>query len=149
MDVALFSQMDRLCLIQDSGHLTSCDTANGTDIKVIKLSAVLCFWGFHPCGTKSDWNKAERQDLLPDSFETLNYKAIKTHLWTHVSITYPGQSVENRSSPVTLFPYGASNLEGSSLQVENLSVCLFVCLSVCLKSNVGPLYHPRITQDPT
>ena len=41
---------------------------------------------------------------------------------------------------------------GSSLQVENLSVCLFVCLSVCHHfkiSNIGPLYHPRITPDPT
>ena len=42
--------------------------------------------------------------------------------------------------------------KGSSLQVENLFVCLSVCLSVCHHfkiSNIDPLYHPRITPDPT
>ena len=38
--------------------------------------------------------------------------------------------------------------KGSSLQVENLSVCLSVCHHFKI-SNIGPLYHPRITPDPT
>ena len=43
MDVALFSQMDRHCLIQDSGHLTSCDEANSTDMKVkLFLTNIFC-----------------------------------------------------------------------------------------------------------
>ena len=38
--------------------------------------------------------------------------------------------------------------KGSSLQVENLFVCLSVCHHFKI-SNIGPLYHPRITPDPT
>ena len=37
----------------------------------------------------------------------------------------------------------------SCLQVENMSFCLFVCLSSLWDSNIGPLYHPRIMSDPT
>ena len=37
-------------------------------------------------------------------------------------------------------------------RVYKLKICLSVCLSVCHHfkiSNIGPLYHPRITPDPT